>query len=551
MAPATVGSGAGGRPGLAVFAGQQPRPGRRLRLGRFEQRRCGRPPVPFHPPRAAMLTPMTRPTPDLLDRTLDRIVGTRVLVVGDLMLDRWIDGTVARISPEAPIPILKVERESEMAGGAGNVAANLMALGAVPVLIGLIGDDDPGRRLLGLLTREAAEIYPLTDADRPTTVKTRYVAGTQQMLRSDREDARPLDPALLPDALATIDRVLGTVGAVILSDYGKGMLTDALIAAVVERAQAKGLPLVVDPKGRDYRRYRGASLITPNRRELAEGTALPTGDDADVEAACRHLIASCGIAGVLATRSEQGMTLVEGDAPAQHFRAAARAVFDVSGAGDTVVAVIAAALAVGAPAAAAAVLANAAGGIVVAKAGTATATGDEIRGAVGLAEAAHPSAPILRFPTDGARIDALIAGWRSAGAAVSFTNGCFDILHPGHVSLIRQARATGDRLVIGLNTDASVRGLKGPDRPINDEVARAAVLSALADVDAVILFGEQTPFDLIRRLLPDTLVKGADYPTKEAVVGWDVVEAAGGRVVLADLVPGQSTTATVDRLRGG
>lgn len=479
---------------------------------------------------------------------LERLGGANVLCVGDLMLDRFVEGKVERISPEAPIPVLSVQRERPALGGAANVARNLSALGAKCTLVGAVGDDPAAEELAGML----ADLPGVTDAsvtapDRPTAVKTRYIAGRAQLLRTDRERTGPF-----PDETAAALRnaaleALPGVGTLILSDYGKGVLSDALITALIDAARAAGVPVIVDPKGRDFSRYRGADLVTPNRAELTLASGMSAEGDAAVIAACRHLTDTCGLGGVLATRSEEGMTLyrhpADGTESAIHLPARAREVFDVAGAGDTVVAALAAGLAAGLDARDAAALANRAAGIVVAKAGTAVAYPGEI---LNDSHEERLEAGESKVLTQAEAADR-VAAWRRAGKSVGFTNGCFDLLHPGHVSLIAQARAACDRLVIGLNSDASVARLKGPDRPVQPESARAAVLAALGDVDLVVIFGEDTPLSLITALEPDVLVKGADY-TRDKVVGADVVERLGGRVVLADLVDGHSTTNTIAKL---
>lgn len=491
---------------------------------------------------------MTLPTDADLAAALDAMSGTRVLVLGDVMLDRWVIGNVDRVSPEAPIPILRVTEEREMVGGAGNVAANLHALGAVPVVLSVSGDDAAGGRIEGMLAG-FGEASVLKDGGRPTSVKSRYVASGQQMLRSDRERTAPVEGAVEQDLIDRVHALLPSVAALVLSDYGKGVLTDRVVTEAIRSARDAGLPVVVDPKGRDYRRYSGASYVTPNRKELAEGSDMPTENDREVEAAAAALMTESGIEGVLATRSEQGMTLAAPGEPFRHIPTEALSVYDVSGAGDTVVAVLTAGLAAKATPLVSAILANVAGGIVVGKAGTATASAEEIRQRARLGLPGHPTAPVLRFPEDVSRLKDWVAGWRRDGHSVALTNGCFDILHPGHISLMQQAAAEGDRLIVAVNTDASVKRLKGPERPINAEGARAAVLSALADVDLVVTFGEDTPFDLISAVVPDVLIKGADWATVEQVVGHDVVQAAGGRVVLASLVEGESTTGTISRMR--
>jgi len=481
---------------------------------------------------------------------VERLAGAPVLVVGDVMLDRFLYGAVERISPEGPIPILRLERELAMLGGAGNVVRNLTALGARPSFVAVVGDDQAGlevQRLVAEATGGGGHL--LLDRGRRSTIKERYIAGGQQLLRVDRETAPNLSEALAEAAVSAALALMDEARVLVLSDYGKGLLGPATLERLIAGARARGLAVVVDPKGRDFARYRGATLVTPNRRELAEASGLPTASDAAVVAAARHLMAEAGIEAVLATRSEEGMTLVEPDGPgaprATHLPALAREVFDVSGAGDTVVATMAAALAAGLPRVTAAELANAAAGIVVGKVGTAVASPSEILHALHARE-------VLSGETKVFSLDALlseIGRWRRLGQRVGFTNGCFDLLHPGHISLLNQARKTCDRLVVGLNSDSSVRRLKGEGRPVQSEGARATVLASLACVDAVVLFTEDTPEQLIRQLRPDVLVKGADY-TIQQVVGADLVQAWGGKVVLADLMPGQSTSNTIRRLKG-
>lgn len=474
------------------------------------------------------------------------LAGASVLCIGDIMLDRFVHGVVERISPEAPIPVMRVEREVSMLGGAGNVVRNLVGLGAQVRFLGLVGDDPAGREVADMLAA-LPRVIPILEVEsgRQTAIKVRFVAGHQQLLRADRESLDPIAPAREAALLAETERALETVRAVILSDYGKGVLTPSLTAAVIERARARGVPVIVDPKGRDYGRYRGASVVTPNRKELFEATNLPTLRDEEITAAARLVIEQCGLDCVLATRSQDGMTLVCGDQAPLHLPAEAREVFDVSGAGDTVVATLAAALAAGVPLAEGAALANVAAGIVVGKVGTAAVAADELVATLHHQDLDDAEARVLSLD----RAVDQVERWRRQGRAVGFTNGCFDLLHPGHLSLLRQARAACDRLVVGLNADASVKRLKGDSRPVQTEAARAAVLASLGMVDAVVIFGEDTPLSLIRALRPEVLVKGADY-TVDTVVGAPDVLGWGGRVVLADLEPGQSTTATIARIEG-
>ncbi len=475
--------------------------------------------------------------------TLERLGQAQVLCIGDLMLDRFVEGAVTRISPEAPIPVLGIERERTDLGGVGNVARNLSALGAKVHLLAAVGDDAEAETVGGALAALAGVAADLTRLDdRPTGVKTRYMAGGQQLLRTDRETVGPLAEAAREALIAQAIDALQGAGALVLSDYGKGVVCEEVAGRLTEAARAAGVPVVCDPKGRDFTKYRGAHWVTPNRVELALGTGMRTDTDADVLKACRWVVETCGIDGVLATRSEQGMTLFQPGNVAQ-LPTRAREVFDVAGAGDTVVAALAAGLAAGAEPVAAAQLANQAAGIVVGKVGTAVAYPSEILAAAHEEAWAGGEAKVAPLPAAIDRVEA----WRRQGKRVGFTNGCFDLLHPGHLALIRQARAACDRLVVGLNSDSSVGRLKGKDRPVQGEAARAAVLASLEAVDLVLIFAEDTPIEAIRALKPDVLVKGADYKRDE-VVGARDVESWGGRVVLAELLDGHSTTGTIARL---
>jgi D-beta-D-heptose 7-phosphate kinase/D-beta-D-heptose 1-phosphate adenosyltransferase len=381
------------------------------------------------------------------------------------------------------------------------------------------------------------------EPDRMTSCKSRFSALNQQVLRFDEEEIRPLEGAERQAMVTRFADALARADVVILSDYGKGVLTNGIAAELIALCRKAGKPVLVDPKDRDYASYAGATAVTPNRKELSEAIGHAVFSDDEVVDAARALIARHGLDFVLATRSEKGMSVVCLDG-ADHIATQAREVFDVSGAGDTVIASFALALATGVERTAAATIANAAAGVVVGKRGTARLTADELLGALfGQAGPRHRDAILDR---DGAA--RMVANWKQEGLTVGFTNGCFDILHAGHVSLLQAARAQCDRLVLGLNSDASVRRLKGEGRPVNDEHDRACVLAALAAVDAVVVFEEDTPLELITALTPDILVKGADY-TVETVVGADIVQKAGGRVVLVDLVAGRSTTRTIGKLR--
>ncbi len=474
---------------------------------------------------------------------LDCMAGHRILCIGDIMLDRYVYGHVDRISPEAPIPVLRVDRELVTLGGAGNVVRNIVALGGNVDFIGVIGGDQAGYDLAKQVSAmPEISSYLLTDHARPTTTKTRYVANGQQLLRSDQELAAPLSAEMEQQVLMRAKNAMTDCEIVILSDYAKGVLSPKIVTEIIRLAAAKKAKVLVDPKGRDFSLYSGAYLLTPNRKELsdASGVTVKTVEDAEREA--RKLMTKHNLQGILAKLGGDGVCLVMRDQPAQHFHTATREVFDVSGAGDSVMATMALAMAGGLDHAVAAELANLAGSIVVGKVGTATVSRAELSRAL-LREHMQGDAkiaPSFDVAKDTAEL------WRKQGLKVGFTNGCFDLLHPGHVSLLRQSRAACDRLVIGLNTDASVRRLKGDTRPVQNEASRAAVLASLADVDMVVLFDEDTPLELIKTVHPDVLVKGADY-TIDKVVGADVVQGWGGKVVLANLVEGQSTTSMIAR----
>lgn len=477
---------------------------------------------------------------------VDRLAGVSVLCVGDIMLDRFVHGGVARVSPEAPIPVLRVEGETEMLGGVGNVARNVASLGANATVLSVVGDDAAGQCIQALVEADAHVAATLAvEPGRRTTVKTRYLSGAQQLLRADVETTAALSDASVGGIEAAFDSALPGHDAVVLSDYAKGVFDDRLLRHLIDKAVAAGKPIIADPKSTNFERYGGVTLLTPNRAELSAASGRDCRDDADVAAAAAEWIGRAALGAVLVTRGDEGMTLVVGSGEAVHLATDVREVFDVSGAGDTVVAALAAALGAGAAMSDAARVANLAAGIAVGKAGTATVYPGELVHAFHADELRAAGSKICAIQPALDRIE----GWRRAGDRIGFTNGCFDLVHPGHISLLNQARAACDRLVVGLNTDTSVKRLKGASRPIQNEHARATVLAALGDVDMVILFGDDTPLRIIDRIRPDVLIKGADY-TVDQVVGRDLVEGYGGRVLLADLEPGHSTSETVLRLAG-
>jgi D-beta-D-heptose 7-phosphate kinase/D-beta-D-heptose 1-phosphate adenosyltransferase len=469
-----------------------------------------------------------------------------ILCVGDVMLDDFVYGEVTRISPEAPTPVLKVQHNAVEIGGAGNVARNIAALGAQCVFVGLIGDDEAGLTLRHALAK-LGSITPglVADKARQTTRKVRFVSEhhSAHLMRADWETVEPASAESQSAIIAYAEAAMPKAGAVVLSDYAKGALTERVIRAVIDAARRLGKPVIVDPKGHDYRVYRGATLITPNVKELAAAVHRPVTTEPEIAAAAAELARMVESEAVLVTRSEEGMSLhVEGQAPI-HIPAYPVKVRDVSGAGDTVAAVMAVLLAMKTPYEFAMRAANAAAAVVVGKRGTSTVSLAELRHRILPAASLAPEDKIV---FDWSVLDERLAEWRRRGLRIGFTNGCFDLLHRGHVKLLAEARAACDRLVVGLNSDASTARLKGKGRPINPEEGRAEVLAALEAVDLVVVFDDDTPLELIKRVRPGVLVKGADYRI-EQVVGRDLVESAGGDVILISLVPGHSTTGLVRR----
>jgi len=483
-----------------------------------------------------------------IDQELGKLAGAKVLCIGDLMLDDFVYGDVARISPEAPAPVIRVKRSDIIVGAAGNVARNIAALGASCIFIGVVGDDDAGRILTSSLAVEPrVDAFLVVDKSRPTTRKVRFVSEhySTHMLRADWEVATPvaapIEQAIIDHALDALPRV----DAVVLSDYAKGTLTRSVIRRVIDAAREAGKPAIVDPKGNDYSIYRGATLITPNRKELSDAVHREVVGDEAVVTAAQELCRNIGCGAMLVTRSDEGMTLVVDGKEPVHVPAYPVKISDVSGAGDTVISVVASLLASKTDLELAMRAANAAAAVVVGKRGTATVSLTELRGRLLPASSLAPEEKIV---FDWAQLDRRLDEWRRQGLRIGFTNGCFDLLHPGHVRLLTQARAACDRLVLGLNSDASVRKLKGEGRPVQDVHARSEVLAALEAVDLVVVFEQDTPQQLIERVRPKVLVKGADY-TREQVVGGDFVEASGGEIVLVEIVPGHSTTSIVSRSR--
>jgi D-beta-D-heptose 7-phosphate kinase / D-beta-D-heptose 1-phosphate adenosyltransferase len=473
-----------------------------------------------------------------------RFADARVLVLGDVMLDRYVSGSANRLSPEAPIPVLRPTSNRTTLGGAANVALNVATLGGHVALVGVIGDDAAGAEVARLLAASSGIVpHLVVAAGRPTTAKTRFLVGVHQLLRLDEETSATIDPATAATLLQRFAEALETADVVVLSDYAKGALTDAVLQAVMARAGAAGRRVIADPKRVDFAAYRGATVLTPNEHEVRQATRIDAADDLDADRAGRQALDTTGGEAVLVTRSEKGLTLVCRNQPALHLPTRAREVADVSGAGDTLVAALAVALGAGATLPEASLLANITAGISVGKQGTATVSREELLGVLHLE---HLVATDRKIAT-GEEAASRVAEWRAQGLKVGFANGCFDLIHPGHVRLLTEARARCDRLVVALNTDASVKRLKGLTRPLQNETARATVMASMSPVDLVVLFDEETPLELIQALRPDVLVKGADYSV-EQVVGADLVQGWGGTVLLVELQPGHSTTGTIRRM---
>ncbi|WP_428531640.1 PfkB family carbohydrate kinase [Rhodopila sp.] len=482
------------------------------------------------------ITPGSTPRPDEpqpdLAAAVRRLVHTNVLVIGDVMLDRYTYGEVTRISLEAPVPILAIDREVALPGGAGNVVRNLTALGAATAFISVVGDDQAGSDLTGLIGGQPnVEPWLLVQGSRTTTLKTRLIAAGQQLLRADREQTDPIHPKLAERLVRIAIDAMAATSVTVLSDYGKGVLGGEVAANLVQAAKKTARKLIVDPRGSDFARYAGADVVMPNRQELSAAARMPVESEAQVVAAAAHLRQQHNFGAVVVTRGNDGMTLVD-DSGSQHFPAEAADVFDTSGAGDTALAMLGAALAAQLELSVAVRLANLAAGISVGKVGASVVREGDLLAAL------TPQHSALRKVVSREEAVEQAERWRHRGWRVGFTNGYFDLLHQGHIALLEQARAACDRLIVGLNADTGVRRQKGAPHPVQPEPARAAVLASFACVDLVCLFEEDSPEALIEVLRPDVLIKGANH-AMEDVVGADLVRGWGGRVLQIDLLAEQ------------
>ena len=483
-------------------------------------------------------------------KTIGNLGAPKILIAGDFMLDIYTYGDAERISPEAPVPILKVTHTESRGGGAASVAAALAALGAVPVCVGVLGRDANGSTLKEKLAATGADISGLCEmGDRPTTSKPRLIGlaqhrHKQQLMRIDLESADPLPADLRETVLAEYREALKRVEVVCLQDYDKGLLSVSVCREMIRLGREAGLKVLVDPAlGRDYSKYADATFLTPNRHETATAVGFNVLDEADAARAARHLLDTLKLDAVAITLDKDGVYLRTNDLT-ELVPARVRNVYDVTGAGDVVLATLAVSLAADDDYLTAAHLANLAAGVEIEKFGAAT---------VGVSEMIHEIAG--QYGANNVKLrplDSLMAEIdrrRSRGQTIVFTNGCFDVIHRGHIEYLQFCKAQGDVVVVGLNSDGSVHALKGPDRPINNQYDRAAVLSGLETVDFLTIFDDPSVLGLVKKIRPDVIVKGSDWGSKEGVVGWDFVESYGGKVLLAPLVKGKSSTATIEKIK--
>jgi D-beta-D-heptose 7-phosphate kinase/D-beta-D-heptose 1-phosphate adenosyltransferase len=468
----------------------------------------------------------------------------KVLVVGDFMLDEYLWGKVERISPEAPVAVVEVERETRTLGGAGNVVHNLVGLGAQVEVLGLVGEDNPGKLLKQEMTRLGVPVEGLfTESSRRTSRKTRVIGASQQVVRIDRETRIPASPAFERAALDFLRARLSGIHALVLSDYGKGVLTPALLQELISHGRAQGCPVVVDPKGADYSIYSGASLITPNRKEAEMAAGYSLAKQEDLLRAGSTLRKTLSLEYLLITLGAEGMLLFSADQPALHIPTRAEEVFDVSGAGDTVVALMALGLAQWGDAVLAAILANVAAGVVVGKIGTAPILRAELARELG-----HGGSQMEDKIKPPAELRLLLPQLQAQGKRVVFTNGCFDLIHGGHIKFLEESRRLGDVLVVALDSDASVRQVKGEGRPVIREDQRLRIMAALSAVDYVTLFSSDQLSKLLSALRPDILTKGSNY-AKEKVAGREIIQGYGGEVKLLPITDSASISNLIERIR--
>ena len=463
--------------------------------------------------------------------------GARLLVIGDVMLDRYWHGAASRVSPEAPVPVVRVGNREDRPGGAGNVALNVAALGSAARLIGVVGDDEAGEELRSRLSAAGVYCEFLQSDNKPTVTKLRVISQHQQLIRIDFEQT--LEAKDVEGLINRASTLIDDAHVILLSDYGKGALQD--VQALIDLGRAKGIPIIVDPKGTDFKRYKGATLITPNLAEFEACVGKSTTEDEFVDKGLK-LLSDLELQALLITRGEHGMTLLRPDCPELHLPARAQEVFDVTGAGDTVISVLASAIAAGESISDATALANISAGLVVGKLGTAAISGPELRRAILEEESSG------RGVMTSQQLSFAVKDAKEHGEKIVFTNGCFDIIHAGHVGYLTEAKKLGNRLIVAINNDASVRRIKGSGRPINPVERRMAVLGGLEAVDWVVNFSEDTPENLLKQIQPDVLVKGGDYSVDE-VVGGGYVSSYGGEVKTLEFLDNCSTSAIVEKMK--
>ncbi|HSU66199.1 MAG TPA: D-glycero-beta-D-manno-heptose 1-phosphate adenylyltransferase [Tepidisphaeraceae bacterium] len=487
--------------------------------------------------------------PTRLIELVENLPRSRVVLLGDLMLDRYLYGNAERLSPEAPVPVLHYQKEELRLGGAGGVAANLATLGATVRVVGVVGNDENGNQVRKQLIEVGADPGTLVQsAGRPTISKVRLVGlaqhrHPQQMMRLDYEELSAIPADVGREVIATLDRVLGEADMLCIEDYNKGLLTPELCARAIELARARKIPVLIDPAAiNDYAKYTNATALKLNRTETEKATGMPVNSEAQYAAAATHLLNKLNLEAIVITLDKNGAYLATKQGERRWLRTRPRHVYDVTGAGDMVLAMLAVARAAGATWSESVALANVAGGLEVEKFGSIPVTPNEV--VQELLSEAHEH---LGKERTLERLLPELQYHRASGKKIVFTNGCFDLVHLGHVKYFQFAKSQGDLLVVGVNTDESIQRLKGPKRPIVTEQDRIGVLEELESIDYLIRFGDDTPLKLIEMIRPDVLVKGADY-TKERVVGWDVVEGYGGRVALAPLIDGRSTSALIRRI---
>ena len=478
---------------------------------------------------------------------LDKFKSCKIIVIGDVMLDRYLWGEVKRISPEAPVPIFQIRKRSEVIGGAGNVVRNLVGLGVSATLIGIRGNDNTGETLLGMFENQKIDSVLIKDCSRPTITKTRIISNGQQLLRIDEEDTVILEGSVKDDLLEYFGRKISECDVAILSDYGKGILqTPGIAKEIITMTANRGIPVFVDPKGTDWERYRNATCITPNTAEIELVVGEKLGDDEALVRAAKKIQKDYQIEHVLVTRGPLGMCLCESSGEIHFISSIAREVYDVSGAGDTVISTLTTGFASGLSLLDSARIANVAAGIVVGKIGTQPINILELKAAIEINNGTT-GGRINHKINSLASAEVRVQAWKADNQKVVFTNGCFDLLHPGHIHLLHSAKELGDKLIVGINSDESIQRLKGPTRPILSESDRAAILGALDCVDMIVIFAEDTPVGLIQTLAPDVLVKGSDY-NRETVVGGEIVEGYGGKVNLVPVLEGYSTTLLAEKM---